>query len=1048
MKIGKNTTPLRTALIYAFFGALWILLSDATLRLIAPDYDFFQTIKGWLFVLASASLIYLFLRNDMKSLRERQKYINYQAGLIKDVPDAIISTDMQFKVLSWNAAAEQMYGWADSETLGHPADEFINNEATHILREEMIKTTMEQGRWKGEIAQNHRDGSPFFISCSLSLVRDQDGRPSGFVTINRDITGRKQAENALRESEERFHKAFYSGPVGLAITRGSDGVYVDVNDAFSEIIGFSREELMRQTSLELNIITPEQRRNYIDLIREQGFIHNQEMVLRHKSGVPRVVLGSMEIIELNHETCVLSTAIDITERKQAEKLAHQQSGQIRLLYEASRQLNRTLDLDEIYQTICDFISIVAPNDGLFISAFDHETQLITCRAYWMDNKWLDVSSFPPIQLEEEGKGTQSIAIRTGQAMLINDYQTYLKTSTNVYYIDGETNEIDKEVPTDDEVTRSALIVPLKVGGMVTGVIQLTSYRQNAYTEDQLKLLEALSLHIASAEKNALLYAQVQNELNERKQAEEALRESNMNLARSQQIGKLGNWDWNIEGNSLNWSDEVYRIWGIGKDFHLTFETVAAMIHPHDRELNSKMVGEFLAHSNEGGFEFRIICPDGTIKYIYQSIEVTRASDNQPVRMFGIMQDITERKQAEELIRQYASDLEKRVEERTAELVRASRVKDEFLATMSHELRTPLSMILGYSESLLEGVYGSMDEKQYRPIEVMRSSGQHLLGLINDILDLSKIESGKFEIKPENIAVNDICQSSLVFIRQLANKKSITVEYSPSPFAPTIFADPKRLKQILVNLLNNAVKFTPEKGAVSLEVEEDVNAGQIRFSVTDTGIGIAPENLQKLFKPFVQLDSSLSRQYEGTGLGLSLVKKLVEIHGGSVGVESEAGKGSCFHFTIPTQPLSVPIMEDAKISAQLDQNEAKTKYKVDKRRILLVEDNEINMMFTSDYLNEKGYEVIEARDGLEAIAHVYKQKPDLILMDIQMPNMSGLEAIKHLRAAPEFASVPIIALTALAMPGDRELCLEAGATEYLAKPASLKTMVGMIESLLY
>ena len=266
----------------------------------------------------------------------------------------------------------------------------------------------------------------------------------------------------------------------------------------------------------------------------------------------------------------------------------------------------------------------------------------------------------------------------------------------------------------------------------------------------------------------------------------------------------------------------------------------------------------------------------------------------------VMMDISERKQAEKLIRQYASELEKRVQERTAQLVHANQAKDEFLATMSHELRTPLNGILGYSEILLEGVHGSINQKQSQAVEIIYSSGQHLLGLINDILDVSKIESGKFELHLENVSVDSICQSSLVFIKQLALKKSIAVKYSPPLSAPTIFADPMRLKQILVNLLNNAVKFTPEHGSVKLEAREDTQMGQIQFSITDSGIGIPPEDQQKLFKSFVQLDSSLSRQYEGSGLGLSLVKQLVEMHGGNVGVESEAGKGSCFHFTISTR----------------------------------------------------------------------------------------------------------------------------------------------------
>jgi PAS domain S-box-containing protein len=264
----------------------------------------------------------------------------------------------------------------------------------------------------------------------------------------------------------------------------------------------------------------------------------------------------------------------------------------------------------------------------------------------------------------------------------------------------------------------------------------------------------------------------------------------------------------------------------------------------------------------------------------------------------VVMDITARTQAEAVIHQCANELEMRVLERTSELVHANDAKDEFLASMSHELRTPLSSILGYCELLSEGMRGPLNEKQQQAVGVIQTSGQHLLGLINDILDLSKIDAGKFEIHPERFEVNQISESSLNFIKHATDKKTITVEYSPAPDTTTVFADPMRLKQILINLLHNAVKFTPENGSIKLKVQTEPKEGLIRFSVTDTGIGIKPEDQTKLFKPFVQIDGKLSRQYEGTGLGLSLAKKLVELHGGHIEMQSEFGKGSCFTFILP------------------------------------------------------------------------------------------------------------------------------------------------------
>ena len=409
-------------------------------------------------------------------------------------------------------------------------------------------------------------------------------------------------------------------------------------------------------------------------------------------------------------------------------------------------------------------------------------------------------------------------------------------------------------------------------------------------------------------------------------------------------------------------------------------------------------------------------------------------------------DITERKQAEETIQQYAVDLERRVEERTVDLIRANRAKDEFLASMSHELRTPLNAVLGMSESLQEGVYGEITPRQIEVLRTIAESGHHLLELINDILDLSKIEAGKLELLAEPVAVEAYCQASIRMIKETAFLKSIQVSMSNTSNIEMIHADGRRLKQMLVNLLGNAVKFTPPGGQVELVVSKESDYA-IRFSVRDTGIGIPADQLEKLFKPFVQLDSSLARQYGGTGLGLALVRELAELHGGSVGVESKLGRGSRFYFILPIQSINILIVESAILSAGPKPKETTTHPNGEKKRILLAEDNVTNMLVTSDYLNDKGYQVIRAGNGLEAVEQALENKPDLILMDIQIPGINGFEVIKRIRAAPGFDSVPIIALTALAMPGDRERCLEAGANEYLTKPVGLKALTQMIESLL-
>jgi PAS domain S-box-containing protein len=394
-----------------------------------------------------------------------------------------------------------------------------------------------------------------------------------------------------------------------------------------------------------------------------------------------------------------------------------------------------------------------------------------------------------------------------------------------------------------------------------------------------------------------------------------------------------------------------------------------------------------------------------------------------------------------------ASLVSRVEARTAELraanaelERAARLKDEFLATMSHELRTPLNAVLGLSESLLEGVYGPHNEKQVRALRTISESGRHLLDLINDVLDVAKIEAGTIELQLGMASIPSICRSCVALVKAAADKKQLEVTFSLTGAASYIEADGRRLKQILVNLLSNAVKFTPEGGRIGLRVHDDPAHDMTRFIVWDTGIGIAPEDVKRLFQPFVQVDSSLSRKYNGTGLGLALVRRLTEMHGGHVSVKSQVGVGSRFTVSLPRRAgtvLQTPSDDGDEPLAAMPAESGRC-------LVLLAEDDEINIATTRDYLEARGYRVIAVRDGRQAIRRAREVRPDVVLMDVQMPNMDGLEATHRLKADPQTAQIPVIALTALAMPGDEDRCLEAGADAYLSKPVRLRELVDVVD----
>ncbi|MFZ2098022.1 MAG: response regulator [Anaerolineales bacterium] len=459
------------------------------------------------------------------------------------------------------------------------------------------------------------------------------------------------------------------------------------------------------------------------------------------------------------------------------------------------------------------------------------------------------------------------------------------------------------------------------------------------------------------------------------------------------------------------------------------------------------------------YELEITRPDGKKRNLLVTATAQSAPDKTTNAIFCIFRDITERKQAELALQKLNAELEQRVDERTAELstanaalARASRLKDEFLASMSHELRTPLTAVLNLSEALQEQTYGPLTEKQFKSLRTIEESGRHLLGLINDILDLSQVEAGYLNLKIDECSAVDICQSSLQLVKGMAQKKHQNISYVSSPETFQLRADARRLKQMLVNLLSNAIKFSLEGGLIGLLVEADDIAKVVQFTVWDNGIGIATEDLPKLFRPFTQLDSGLSRQQTGTGLGLALVQRMADLHGGSVRLESTPGQGSRFTIILPWITTPLDYMPPSKRTTGFLRHQTQPLISQSMASdtpplILLADDNETSVNTYSDYLQAKGFQVAVAHHGEEAIRMAEKLYPDLILMDIQMPGVDGLEATRRIRKHPDqhIATIPVIALTALAMPGDRELCLEAGANEYLSKPVSLAVLIRAIET---
>lgn len=402
----------------------------------------------------------------------------------------------------------------------------------------------------------------------------------------------------------------------------------------------------------------------------------------------------------------------------------------------------------------------------------------------------------------------------------------------------------------------------------------------------------------------------------------------------------------------------------------------------------------------------------------------------------------------------------RLSHANAELERASQLKSEFLAAMSHELRTPLNSILGFSDLLLQQHFGSLSDHQIKYMRIIAESGQHLLQSINDILDLSKIESGKAELELQPVSIPDLCTQCLEMIQPRMHKKRLILLQEFDPQLGQVYLDELRVRQMLINLLSNAVKFTPEGGQVKfscrliygsqLQAEFRPDRSPVNPStpylcleVKDTGIGIPKDKWHLLFRPFQQVDASLTRQHEGTGLGLALTKRLAELHGGTVSMESVEHQGSTFRVWLPLTEMR-QLMVNSSLTEQLAVVENSGLSAKNFKRIWVVEDQPFNQALILEVLELKGYTVKLISDGGTMMAEIQsciepQLLPDLILLDIQLPNVDGFEIVRHLKADPTWQHIPVIAVTAMAMTGDRERCLAAGANAYLSKPLNLNLL---------
>jgi len=540
----------------------------------------------------------------------------------------------------------------------------------------------------------------------------------------------------------------------------------------------------------------------------------------------------------------------------------------------------------------------------------------------------------------------------------------------------------------------------------------------------------------------------QLDITDHKKAQLSLQENRDLLNLAQEVGHIGSWNWDLGTNVLEWSDETYRIFSKDPaEYSPTMEGYFKTIHPEDRENVQKIIAETKDNKEHYTIEYRIILPDGTHRFITEKGQIRKDSHLDSWKLVATVQNITELKLAEEKLLSYQDHLEEMVEERTIAYKKArvaadsaNQAKSAFLANMSHEIRTPMNSIIGFIELALETDPSTESIKEY--LNTARTSAKNLLGLINNILDVSKLDAGKLETENRTFNIRQVITDAVNSLSIAAREKNIDLSCRLSKkVSKYINGDDNRLRQVIINLVGNAVKFT-HQGEVVFELNDPVD-GLLKFDIRDTGIGMSDEQIENVFLPFTQADSSTSRKYGGTGLGTMICKQLVELMGGEISVTSQLGVGTQFSFTFPYQVTERKVY-DAAMEELGDENQVQTGFR--KFNILLAEDIKESATLATIRLEQNSHRTTVVEDGSKAVDAFKIQDYDVILMDVNMPGTDGLEATRQIRELEKDTGkrIPIIALTASVMEEEKQKCLNAGMDEVVGKPVNFLKLFRVME----
>ena len=999
-------------------------------------------------------------------------------------------------------------GYTREELIGQSARMlYPTQEDSDFVGREKYRQINEQGTGSVETRWMRKDGTIRNVILSSTPLYPQDlSRGVTFTVV--DITERKQ-------SEERFATAFGSSPAPLVISEIATGRFIDVNERWVEMLGYSREEQIGRTSKEVGIwYDPDERDRIIAKLQDQGFLKDEPIRFVTKSRENRVALWSAEVITLDDREVLLSLIQDETERKLAEdQLAARTrvfmvaltgfivvllaliAWLVLILHQRNIAASALQEREKKYRELFENAPVgifQATPEGRYLSLNPEYARII---GYASAQEMIKQISDIALQLyvrPEDRERYKEILHRQGH---VRNYEVELKrldgesvwVTMNSAVENGAGGEIvysgfladiterkraekallDSEARYRELVENAnSIILRMDKDGVITFFNEFAQ-RLFGYKHEEIigrnvvgtivPVMDStgrdLQKMIAEIGRHPERYANNENENMRRDGSRvwitwtnKALHDASGNVAEVLCVGKDVT-EFRQAQKALKESEERFRvlfrqspdplfIWRMDDSLFDANDAACRLLGYTREELMGMTLTDIQAPSVRGR-RGSIIRKEMTL-LTFESLDLHKDGREIPVevvtaaiRLHGesfalsATRDITERKQAEAALLAAKEQAEA-----------ANKAKSEFLANMSHEIRTPLNGIMGMMQ-LMQITNLDKDQKDY--VDLTMTSAKRLTHLLSDILDLSRVEAGKMTFHEEEFSLADLNASVNDLFRIAAREKGIALNFSMDQALPeTVIGDSSRVRQILFNLVGNAVKFT-DHGTVSVDIQSvppgKDNDIRILFTVSDSGIGIPEDKIEMLFKPFTQVDGSYTRKYQGAGLGLAIVKRLVQLMDGNISITSQTGEGTIIDVVLPfklTGNVSAPNNHETGPLLQSEKS----------LRVLLAEDDPTNQYPLQKLLKEMGHTVTLAEDGQQILDLIKNQGFDVILMDIQMPVMDGVEATRRIRQSTSLGSkkdIPIIAMTSYAMAGDREKFLAAGMDGYLSKPVEIKDL---------